>query len=297
MAVRIRVDLKVDQKELVAAIKRAETKLRQRKRIARGEAISNFLLIESQQSNLKETNPILISINKQLQELNLSDKNTIERITRATVEKQFSSNKSSDGILWETILQDVISPVDKRLIVRGKKIGTSRNFQQLQQKLSDLVTKEFSLFITADVSTQIRRGELVVPPPIKAVVIENVLGKNLGETPVSAVKIVSNIQFTILVRNQMTRRMPKGTRVPRLPPPDPSKGLTFRTGKFVNTTEFFIDYKNRIISYFVEPPYNEFLDGKASLQRYQPEEKTIFPSIREAAKLVAADKFNIIRKR
>ena len=289
MAVNIRIDVNVDDKDLLKQLKKFEEKIQpQRKRIARGIATVNYAVKEG-------SNPITDSLTKRIKDKNLSSKTSIERLLKDIVGSELAKRSPSRAIIWEMRQQDIISPIDKRLISNKKIIGTSDDFLSLQKILAANIEKELTLFITADVSSQIRKGEIPAPPPIKAVVVRSEIGKNIGKLP-ETTKFISNIQFTILVRNVMTRRMPSGGTSPRLPPPDASKGLTFRTGRFVNTTEFFIDFRNRVIGYFLAFPYSVFLDsGNSEVLKYQPDEKTIIPSIREVAKRFSAEKFNIVR--
>lgn len=290
MVARIRINVRVDDEQLLEAIKKYDIKLQKgKRRIARSEAIYDYALTEGE-------NPVKKSITRELKERNLSNQAAIERVVREIVGLEFTKRSPGDSIIWQMRLLNVHSPIDRRFISRGGRIATSRDLRELEAILSERLTADFQLFIEADMAAQIRKGEIPVSPPIKAVIVENILGENIGGKFEDTTSFISNIQFTILVRREMTKRMPKGSVVPRLPPPNPAKGLTFRSGEFVNTTEFFINFRDRTIGYYIAPPYNVFLDsGNPKILRYQPDSKTIIPSIRVVAKTLSAERFNIVR--
>lgn len=100
--------------------------------------------------------------------------------------------------------------------------------------------------------------------------------------------VLSEVQLSELVRQAMEQRMPKG--VPG-GPPDPTPGiLTYRTGRFVESTTILnINTRKRVINYTYDPIY------RVHENTYRPND-LVASTIREVAQQYFGQRYALFRK-
>lgn len=101
-------------------------------------------------------------------------------------------------------------------------------------------------------------------------------------------RFISSIQLTTILRNKIEGKMP------RIGDPNPTEGLKYRTGKFVNSLQFIVDYKKSLISYYADPPVSQYFD-KFHSRPYAVGQRLIRPTIRQTAQELFGRQFRIIR--
>ena len=101
-------------------------------------------------------------------------------------------------------------------------------------------------------------------------------------------QFISSIQLTVLLRNRIQNKMPT------VGEPNPTEGLKYRTGRFVNSLQFMIDYKKNLISYYADPPVDEYFD-KFHRRPYAVGQRLIRPTIRQTAQELFGRQFKIIK--
>lgn len=100
-------------------------------------------------------------------------------------------------------------------------------------------------------------------------------------------RFISKEQLSVLVRQRVIDKMPKG---PRRGPPLSNQVLTYRTGRFAKSVNIlFLNYRNFVINYFYDPIYRVFEDSDRD-----PRE-LIETSIREVVQRKFAREFRITR--
>ena len=101
-------------------------------------------------------------------------------------------------------------------------------------------------------------------------------------------RFISSAQLTQILQARIRNRMPK------IGPPSPSEGLKYRTGRFVESLRFTINYRNALINYYSEPPVNEYFD-KFHRRPYAVGQRLIRPTIREFVQEAFGRQFRIIK--
>lgn len=101
-------------------------------------------------------------------------------------------------------------------------------------------------------------------------------------------KLISSAQFTSILQDRIENKMPK------LGPANPTEGLKYRTGRFVNSLQFTIDYKKQLVSYFAKPPVSEYFD-KFHRRPYAVGQRLIRPTIRKTVQELFGRQFRIIK--
>lgn len=113
-------------------------------------------------------------------------------------------------------------------------------------------------------------------------------GKATGKKKDTRQALISEIQLSELVRQAMKQRMPQG--VPG-GPPDPTPGiLTYRTGRFVESTTILnINIRKKVINYTYDPIY------RVHENTYRPNE-LVASTIREVAQQYLGQRYALFRK-
>jgi len=101
-------------------------------------------------------------------------------------------------------------------------------------------------------------------------------------------RFISSVQLTVLLQQIIANKMPK------YGPADPSRGLTYRTGKFVRSLAFMIDYRKRLVTYYTLPPVDEYAD-KLHRRPYAVGARLIGPSIRQVTRTLFGQSFGVLR--
>ena len=104
----------------------------------------------------------------------------------------------------------------------------------------------------------------------------------------STTRLISSAQLTTILQNRIENKMPK------FGPANPTEGLKYRTGRFVNSLQFTIDYKKQLISYFANPPVSEYFD-KFHSRPYAVGQRLIRPTIRKTVQELFGRQFRIIK--
>ena len=108
------------------------------------------------------------------------------------------------------------------------------------------------------------------------------------ENKESTTRLISSAQLTTILQNRIENKMPK------VGPANPTEGLKYRTGRFVNSLQFTIDYKKQLVSYFAKPPVSEYFD-KFHRRPYAVGQRLIRPTIRKTVQELFGRQFRIIK--
>ena len=73
-------------------------------------------------------------------------------------------------------------------------------------------------------------------------------------------QFISSAQLTTILKTRIQDKMPT------VGEPNPTEGLKYRTGRFVNALQFMVDYRKALISYYAEPPVDEYVINLISFE-------------------------------
>ena len=155
--------------------------------------------------------------------------------------------------------------------------------QELDRRIAIMAKQgKIPVVPTGRLLTTLKLGENLSPGFFKK---QNKRGFKVGQ-------FISNLELDLRIKTRLRGKMPLG--IPDGPPaPSPARGLTYRTGRFVNTLQFQADYKNNIIDYYVSYPYTTFLRG--GRLGYYDANKLIENTVREVAKQLFNRDFGVFR--
>lgn len=101
-------------------------------------------------------------------------------------------------------------------------------------------------------------------------------------------QFISSAQLTSILRTRIQDKMPTAG------DPNPVEGLKYRTGRFVNALQFMVDYRKALISYYADPPVDEYFD-KFHRRPYAVGQRLIRPTIRQTVQELFGRQFKIIK--
>ena len=193
------------------------------------------------------------------------------------------------------IVYKLSSSFEKQLLKRLEESGppiVARNVEEFQKVLSAIDGKRKMGKIDFGQAPALDYSLLLGVPSGSSIPRLNARVKKSNMKSREVVKntsqFISSAQLTQILRARIQDKMPT------VGEPNPTEGLKYRTGRFVNALQFMVDYRKALISYYAEPPVDEYFD-KFHRRPYAVGQRLIRPTIRQTVQELFGRQFKIIK--